>query len=142
VLRAIEVGWLGREELVELLAGLRRGEGRGVEELLLEPLENEVVVRFLGEEYRCRMVDLTQLMDYTLRASTEHPGCIEYYEGDRLVSRRAVLEVPEGARFANTAKGPVPIVKVVARDMDPTSREVTEHGPRGEILRSTVLRRT
>lgn len=71
---------------------------------------------------------------------TEHPGTIQYFKEDQLVSTDAVADVPEHLRFARDANGVLtPVVKVVARTGDDI-REIFEYGPQGQLLRVTKMR--
>jgi hypothetical protein len=66
-----------------------------------------------------------------------HPGHIVFFENERVVSVARAASVPESARFAPSASGPVPVVKVVASRAG-AQRFIREYGPEGQLLRSTV----
>ncbi len=69
----------------------------------------------------------------------KHPGTIVYVDGttQKETARRSITEVPESLRFAPTAEGLVPVVRVVAYT-EGDQRIIREYGPAGELLRSTV----
>jgi len=71
-----------------------------------------------------------------------HPGTIVYVDGatQQEVRRLPVEEVPESMRFRATARGLVPVVKVVAIE-DGNQRSLLEYGPDGEFLFSTLQRK-
>ena len=68
-----------------------------------------------------------------------HPGKIVFIDGDtdEVVSEDPIAEVPEELQFAETDRGPVPIVKVVSRTKG-EERTISEYGPDDELLRRTV----
>ncbi len=69
----------------------------------------------------------------------KHPGTIVYVDGttQKETEQRSITEVPESLRFAPTAQGLVPIVRVVAYTQG-DRRSIREYGPAGELLRSTL----
>jgi hypothetical protein len=69
----------------------------------------------------------------------KHPGTIVYVDGatQKETGRVSIDTVPESLRFAPTADGLVPVVKVVAHT-EGNRRTIREYGPAGELLRSTV----
>lgn len=71
-----------------------------------------------------------------------HPGTITFVDGhtDRVVSTEDASTLPNAVRFANTRKGLVPVVRVVAFVQD-DRRFIREYGPKGELLRATEQRR-
>jgi hypothetical protein len=74
--------------------------------------------------------------------TTSHPGTITYVDADAHTEKvRSVADVPDRLRFADTASGKVPVVRVVAR-IAGGQRFIREYGPNGELLRSTVQRRS
>lgn len=68
-----------------------------------------------------------------------HPGKIVYMDGNtqQVTTTLDVASVPEGLRFIETDKGPVPVVKVVAFTSG-NQRIVKEYGPNDAMLRSTI----
>lgn len=71
-------------------------------------------------------------------ASDKHPGKITFVNADTGTSN--VLDasaVPEQIRWADTPKGRVPVVRVVASTSG-DKRTIQEYGTDGQILRSTV----
>jgi hypothetical protein len=105
-------------------------------ELVFEVLGNRLRVSFLDEQRECSLRFFLVALRAALRPP--HPGTITYLEEDRVVSVQPIEEVPEGARYAETSDGLVPVVKVVAAPMGPDAREIVELGPSGQRLRSTV----
>jgi hypothetical protein len=74
--------------------------------------------------------------------TTSHPGTITYVDADAQTQKvQSAADVPEPLRFADTTSGKVPVVKVVAR-IAGGQRFIREYGPNGELLRSTVQRRS
>lgn len=79
-----------------------------------------------------------------LRVSTpEHPGKIVFIDGNtgKIVSEDDARTVPESIRFADTPHGKVPVVRVVATT-EGDIRSIQEFGPNGELLRTTMQRRS
>jgi hypothetical protein len=74
------------------------------------------------------------------RAATAvvHPGTIEYYDGDRLVSTQSAATAPEHAAWYVLPTGRVPVVRVVHRGA-PGAGEVLRYGPNGQLLDATHL---
>ncbi len=140
VVRGVQMGWLDRAELGRLHADLALGQDYGNEELRIDHIDERLRVKFLDEIYWCEPRALSGLIERTLQEGA-HPGTITYLEDDKIVSVRKVDEVPERARFAETANGLVPIVRVVRRMMGDSMAEIVEYGPNGERLRSTVQMR-
>ena len=66
-----------------------------------------------------------------------HPGVIVFFEGERQVATRRASELPEELLFADTPRGRVPVVKVVAH-IGADRREILEFGPDDQLLRSTL----
>ncbi|MFT3696653.1 MAG: hypothetical protein QM831_26165 [Kofleriaceae bacterium] len=66
VMRGIEVGWIGIEELDELDSYLRQQRDWGVEELLFANLGDDVRVDFVSEQYRCKRALLVRELDLLL----------------------------------------------------------------------------
>lgn len=58
VLRAIDVGWLDRDELRDLIAHLREHRDFGVEQLLFAHVGDRLRVTFLHEEATCTEASL------------------------------------------------------------------------------------
>lgn len=73
----------------------------------------------------------------------EHPGKIIYLDGNtqQVVSEANIEDVPESLRFAESADGFIPIVKVIATVVG-DRRYIREYGPDGQLLRSTIQVRT
>lgn len=73
----------------------------------------------------------------------KHPGFIRYIDGktQEEVRRMDISQVPESLQYAQTSKGWVPVVKVVALE-EGNQRTLREYGPAGELLRSTVQLRS
>ncbi|MBN9687188.1 MULTISPECIES: hypothetical protein [unclassified Corallococcus] len=69
----------------------------------------------------------------------KHPGFIRYIDGktQQEVRRMEIAQVPEALQYAQTPKGWVPVVKVVALE-EGNQRTLREYGPGDELLRSTV----
>ena len=122
---------------MELLARIERREDYMVEELGLEYLEATFRVSFIRDQVEVPPEDFCLLVRNVL-SEGGHPGTITFMEDDCIISVRKADEVPEQARFADTARGPVPVVKVVMSMMNDTTREIVEYGPNDERLRSTV----
>ena len=79
-----------------------------------------------------------------LNVSTpNHPGKIVFIDGNtgKIVSEDDASTVPESIRFANTPNGKVPVVKVVSL-VEGDQRSIKEYGPSGELLRTTLQRRS
>jgi hypothetical protein len=138
VWQAIQVGWIDRAELVDIVARLSRFEGVSIEEVGFELRTPHLHVSFLRDGYDVEPAALIALMERALRG--KHPGTITFLRDGAVVSVREAKDLPESQQFANTPRGPVPVVKVDARTADGKPREVLEYGENGELLRSTRLR--
>lgn len=79
------------------------------------------------------------MRESSIMSEPKHPGFITYVDGDTntTVSTDPVASVPPGMRFADTASGKVPVVKVVATTAG-NQRFIREYGPGDQLLRSTV----
>lgn len=143
VIEAIAAGWIDWARLRALLLAVRRGEPFVVEALRLAVVDGRIEGTLGGERRACAAMAFGDLVCAVLATdpSGAHPGSIVHLDGEEVVSVRSVDEVPEPMRFAPTARGLVPVVKVIRRAMSDTMHEILEHGPRGELLRTTVLRR-
>ncbi|MBK6689053.1 MAG: hypothetical protein IPG45_31590 [Deltaproteobacteria bacterium] len=72
-----------------------------------------------------------------------HPGFITYVDADAQTEQVASVEgLADALCFAPNERGDlVPVVRVVAsRQAD--ERHILEYGPQGEVLRSTIQRRS
>ncbi len=68
----------------------------------------------------------------------EHPGTIVFVDADRgTETSRDASRVPDRIRFAATAEGQVPVVKVVARSQG-RRRIIRSYDERGRVVSSTV----
>lgn len=67
--RAIEVGWIDRDELGDLRAAVERGEDYGVQEFLIEHREDGLSVSLLDERYLCAPEAFRALLGQLARAS-------------------------------------------------------------------------
>lgn len=74
--------------------------------------------------------------------SNTHPGEIVFIDGNtgNIVSRENAKLLPEALVFAETARGKVAIVKVVAHTQG-DRREIFEYGENDELLRTTMQHR-
>ena len=71
-----------------------------------------------------------------------HPGTIAYYENrngrEINIGTERIENVPESMHFCQTAKGWIPVVKVVTIiNNQGYPREIIEYGPKNERLKST-----
>jgi hypothetical protein len=68
-----------------------------------------------------------------------HPGKVLYVDGNsgQVLETIDAAEMPDSIRFADTERGRVPVVKVIATIVG-DKRYVREYGPNDELLRSTV----
>ena len=67
----------------------------------------------------------------------QHPGEVQYFDGDKLVSTAKVSELSENAAFAPIDGGFTPVVRVV-RVKTESGFIIQEFGPGGTVVRSTV----
>ena len=74
--------------------------------------------------------------------ATRHPGKILFVDADGTQPdhERDASEVPESIRFADTAEGPKPVVRVVKTTAGDT-RFIEQYGEDGALLRRTVQKR-
>ncbi len=62
IVRGIEIGWLDRQEVSELLTYLRQGSDFGVEELLFDHLGGRLRVTFLDEQLTCSPAPIVEAL--------------------------------------------------------------------------------
>jgi uncharacterized protein YndB with AHSA1/START domain len=70
---------------------------------------------------------------------TEHPGTVEWVDGatGEVTKVEPVERLPESLRFAAGPDGePRPVVRIVVT-ANGDEREIRQHGPDGELLRTT-----
>ncbi len=69
----------------------------------------------------------------------KHPGKIVFVDGKthQITDTLQAAEVPESIRFAETAKGWVPVVKIVEITTD-KERFIHFYGPDDQFLKSTI----
>lgn len=70
---------------------------------------------------------------------SEHPGTVEWVDGatGEVTEVQPVDELPESMRFAPGEDGTLhPVTRIVITELG-TQREIRQHGPGGELLRTT-----